>query len=274
MPKTLQNNMVLTSNYCEKHTYIKSGQEHVKKIKMMIINNKEVCPRCESEKLEEELRLEVQKKHDEAFEKRKYNTLFSKSILDDNTILLATLDNYQATEKEEIENKRICFDIVERLKKGQVFNVFLQGVQGAGKSHLGYSMLQALNESGLDFSCLYVNAEVMLRLIKDSFNNHESKYSEQYFVDLLSSVDFLVLDDIGAETGAIDTNKTATDFVQRILYAVTSSRQDKVTITTTNLSSATLFSMYDKKLVSRLLRNPKYVIFKETKDKRMSNIPF
>ena len=114
----------------------------------------------------------------------------------------------------------------------------------------------------------------MLRTIKDSFSNRESRYTERYFVDLLSKVDFLALDDIGAETGAIDTDKTATDFVQRVLYAITSTRQDKATIVTTNLNSEVLFKMYDKKLVSRLLRNPKYVLFKETKDKRLSNIPF
>lgn len=113
-----------------------------------------------------------------------------------------------------------------------------------------------------------------MRKIKDSFSNRQSKYTERYFVDLLSSVDFLVLDDVGAETGAIDTDKTASDFVQRILYAITTTRQDKATILTTNLSSEVLFKMYDKKLVSRLLKNPKYVLFKETKDKRLASIPF
>ena len=66
-----------------------------------------------------------------------------------------------------------------------------------------------------------------MRKIKDSFSNRQSKYTERYFVDLLSSVDFLALDDVGAETGAIDTDiKTASDFVQRILYAIT--LQDKI----------------------------------------------
>jgi DNA replication protein DnaC len=125
-----------------------------------------------------------------------------------------------------------------------------------------------------DKSCLFVSIDAMLRKIKNSFNDKESRFTEEYFNKLLSNVDFLVLDDLGAETGAIDTSKTATDFVQRVLYGITNTRQDKATILTTNLDSKTLFSMYDKKLVSRLFRKPKYVIFKESKDKRTSNIPF
>ncbi|MDF2606968.1 MAG: Pony 38 [Bacillales bacterium] len=91
---------------------------------------------------------------------------------------------------------------------------------------------------------------------------------------MLSDCDFLVLDDLGAETGAIDTGKAATDFVQRVFYAIMNARQGKVTIITTNLSSEKLFSIYDKKLVSRLLRNPQFIIFKETLDKRISILPF
>lgn len=272
--KHLLKNMVLTSNYCEKHTYRKDGEDHIKPIQMLMMDGKEVCPRCAAEQWEENLRIEMQKQHDDSFESRKHRVFHEKSIITDKTILNATFENYLTVAQEEFDNKRLCLDILERLKDGQVFNVFLQGNQGAGKSHLAYSLLRELNEWSETISCLFVSAEEMLRLIKGSFNNKESKYTEQYFVNLLSSVDYLVLDDIGSETGAIDTDKTATDFVQRIFYAVTNSRQDKVTICTTNLSSDTLITMYDKKLVSRLLKNPKYVLFKVTKDKRMTNIPF
>lgn len=246
----------------------------MKPIQMMNLDGKEICPRCEAELEDERITALMQKQHDEEFANRKHNTLHRKSVLTDKTILTATFETYTAADPEEIRNKDLCLEILERLKGGQVFNVFLQGNQGAGKSHLAYSLLRELNEQVKDITCLFVSVEEVLRLIKDSFNNKNSKYTEQYFVELLSSVDYLVLDDIGAETGAIDTNKTATDFVQRILYAVTNSRQDKVTISTTNLDSKTLFSIYDKKLVSRILKNPKYVLFKETKDKRMTNIPF
>ena len=257
--------MVFHSEYC---------QEHKKPIQKMVIGGQVVCPRCELEKEQQALTDEVQAYYDDIQSKKIYNTFLNKSIITDRTILNASFENYETSIQEEIQNKNTCIEIAERLKRGQVFNTFLQGVQGTGKSHLAYSILRSINDAKLNKSCLFVNVEDMMRKIKDSFSNRESKYTENYFVDLLSGVDFLALDDIGAETGAIDTDKTATDFVQRVLYAITSTRQDKATIVTTNLGSKTLFQMYDKKLVSRLLKNPKYVIFEKTKDKRIANIPF
>ena len=263
MPKQLLNNITYHSDTCDKH---------VKPTKMMIMDGIPVCPKCELEKEQEKFSESVQQEIRQAMLNKKYNTLDKHSILQDNTLLDATLDNYIAKEQEEVTNKNMVIEAIDRMKNGQIFNVVLQGNQGSGKSHLAYAALKELNDQ--DTSCLFANVESMLRLIKDSFNNKESKYSENYFVDLMSKVDYLVLDDIGAETGAIGTDKTATDFVQRILYAITTTRQDKSTFITTNLSSQTLFNMYDKKLVSRLFKNPKFIIFKETQDKRMSNIPF
>lgn len=262
MPKTLQKDMTFHSDKCEKHN-----------ISKMLINEKVVCPRCELSKEERALQATIQRKFNEVEKKRKQNVLYRKSITPDETLLNATIENYTATESEQIKNKAKVIKCLERIESGQVFNIILHGVQGAGKSHLSYAILQELNSTG-DNSCLFINVDEMLRLIRDSFNNRESKYTESYFTNLLSSVDYLVLDDIGAETGAIDTSKTASDFVHRVLYAVTTARQNKTTIVTTNLSSKALFKLYDKKVVSRLFNRPKYIMFKETKDKRMSSIPF
>lgn len=265
--------MTWTSKYCELHTYIKDGVEHVKPVQKILINGNEVCPRCQTEKWNKNLQGEVQQYYDDLLAKHKQNVLFTKSILNDKTITNASIDLYITDNQEERQNKDLCLEIMDCLKEGQVFNVLIQGNPGAGKSHLAYSILRELNQSG-KVSCLFIDIDQMLRHIRSSFNYKDSHYTEGYFIKLLSSVDFLVLDDLGAETGAIETYKSATDFVQRILYAVTNARQDKVTISTTNLSSEQLFSIYDKKLVSRLLRNPKFILFKETRDKRITGLPF
>lgn len=90
-------------------------------------------------------------------------------------------------------------------------------------------------------------------------------------IEHISDVDLLVLDDLGAETGFIGTNKTATDFTQRILYSLMNRRQDKSTIITTNLTGAQLASMYDKKILSRMYRkiDGNVITFNGTKDRRM-----
>ena len=278
LPESLLKSMALTSNQCMKHTYRKGGEDVVKPIQMMIVDGKEVCPRCEVEKQQKELEQVENSKFEQLEKLRKYNILYKESHVSDETILTATFQNYTAVEPEEVKNKQLMLDILKELKEGQVFNVILQGVPGAGKSHLAYATLQELNNHDRDAdpkkTCLFVSVDEMIRLIKDSFNNKESKYTEQYFIDLLSSVDYLVFDDLGAETGAIETLKAATDFVQRVLYGVMNARQGKVTIVTFNLSGEALFAMYDKKVVSRLLRKPRYVTFKDTKDKRKEQLPF
>lgn len=281
IPQTLRNNITFHSSYCEKHTYTRGGKEIVKPIQRMVINGEVVCPRCQIEQQEAELQKNIQQEVDKQEKLKKYNVLERYSVLSDETIKEATFDNYIAETTEEITNKKAMLEVVERIKNGQVFNTIVQGNQGAGKSHLSYAALKALNrkpsfedkdDNGI--SNLFVNMEEMTRLIRDSFNNRESKYTEIYFIDLLSEVDVLVLDDLGAETGSIDSEKKATDFTHRILYAIMTARQNKPTIITTNLSGEWLFKMYDKKVVSRIFRSPYYVIFKETKDKRISKIPF
>lgn len=265
--------MKFHSSFCDLHTFKRNGEEIPNPVQRMVYNGNVMCPMCEKIKndqlFEEQVNAEINKTKSESA----YNTLFDKSILDDNTLTKARFSNYRVLEAEETKNKDLALEYYQAYRAGENFNLILQGKQGTGKSHLAYATLWELNMDK-EYSCLFVSIDSMLRKIKASFRDKESKYTEEYFNHLLSDVDFLVLDDLGAETGAIDSDKSATDFVQRVLYGITNTRQDKSTIITTNLDSKTLFSMYDKKLVSRLLKRPKYVIFNETKDKRTSNIPF
>ena len=89
-------------------------------------------------------------------------------------------------------------------------------------------------------------------------------------IDLLIEADLLVLDDLGAETGAVTTDRTATDFTTRTLYAIINGRMNKPTIITTNLNSKDMAKMYDSKLISRMFRGAEgHVIkFEKTNDKR------
>ena len=274
LPKGLQQITESHSDkYCDKHPFRRGSEIIPNPVKFVEFKGKAFCPRCEKEKRDRKLEQEIQSWHKVELENRAYNTLADRSIIEDQTLIDARLGNYDVSEPEETENKRIAEECLKRFSEGEVFNLILQGNQGAGKSHLAYAVLHELNEQRKG-SCLFISINAMMRKIKDSFNNKESKFTEDYFIDLISKVDFLALDDLGAETGAIDSERRATDFTQRVLYAATSARQSKVTILTTNLASKTLYTMYDKKLISRLLKRPKYVIFKETSDKRTSEIPF
>lgn len=268
LPKRMQ--MDLTSSICDQHP------KRIKKpIYKIMLDGQEVCPICESERKSKELGELEDKKIELAFGNQKYNTFKNRSILTDTGLLDASFSNYEADEVEVATNKQRAADAFSNYKKGQTFNTWLTGVPGVGKSHLAMSILRNLNEFGeRNKRCLFVSVDEMLMRIRNSFSDKESRYTEHYFVDLLSGVDYLVLDDLGAETGGTGTDKKATDFTLRVLYAIANGRQNKSTIVTTNLSRVALEKMYDPKLVSRLMKDTYLIKFVETSDKRIRNIEF
>lgn len=253
--------MTWASSKCEIHDMTK-----------MIVKEKEVCPRCELEQQNAAFEQQVQSEIFQTLKMHKQNMLESKSLLQDRTLWSATFESYHVENQEEHLNKQQALQLVDRYRKGHTFNLWFNGKPGVGKSHLSMSILKELNS--LEVSCLFVDIDEMLRKIRNSFNDKQSHYTEQYFTDLLTDVDFLVLDDLGAETGNIDTDKSASDFTSRVLRAIVNGRQTKSTIVTTNLSSKKLMNVYDPKLISRLMRGIEVIKFENTKDKRIHNVGF
>lgn len=267
--------MELTSEYCEHKTYV-SGREVVQQFQKIRYEGVLQCPRCESERLTEDLQRAESDRANAAFHNEKYIVLQKQSLLKDMTLLDATLKNFQVTEgSEEETNKKRAVKAVQQYRSGNTFNTLLVGNPGSGKSHLAMSIIRNLNETDdKQRSCLFIDLDEMLSRVRDSFSNRESKYTEQYFIRLLSEVDYLVLDDLGAETGSTNTEKTASDYTMRILKGIADARQSKSTIFTTNLGRAGLERMYDPKTVSRLLRDTYLIKFDESTDKRIKNIEF
>lgn len=251
------------SNICSEH-----NQQNV------VFNGEEFCPVCEKEKADADLVLKEQHKHKIAASR----TLDNKSIFEDPSIQEATFASYRPFEgePETVTKKDESLRQLERMKNGETFNLWYNGLPGVGKSHLAFSVLRALNEPGSGRSCLFISVAEMFRLIKNGFGDRSGtyKYTEFYFVELLSSVDFLVLDDLGSEVGSTETDKQASDYVQSILKSVSGSRQQKTTIITTNLSSAQVQEIYDEKLCSRLLKKVTAIKFTQTKDKRIKDLGF
>lgn len=278
MPESLLKRMEFHSSYCDKHVYRKSGKDVVLPVQRMVVAGQVVCPRCQAEKTEAEMVEHFSNQFNKSEQLRKYNTLKKLSIVSDVTILDATLQNYTVTCKEQGDNLKRVKELLERLKHGDNFNIVLQGKQGAGKSHLSYGLLTALNEffnqKDQHKTCLFMSMDDMFREIKRSFNDHETKLTEYYFVDICSRADFLVLDDLGAESGSVDRDKAASDYIQTTLNGIMNARQDKVTITTTNITGETMFKLYGKRLVSRVLRRREVIKFKESPDKRLETLEF
>lgn len=240
------------------------------KVQKMVIGGQVVCPRCGCDAESQKLQQEIEQQALQQKAKEKTLVLYNQSILQDEGLAVARFDNYR-TEGEPVayQNLMQMQDYAKDILNGQTFNILLYGPPGVGKSHLSYSLLHYINvHSQHRLSCLFVDIDEMLRRLRDSFDNPSSKYTEFYFTRLLSEVDVLVLDDLGAETGNEETKKQASDFTGRILRAVANSRQGKVTAVTTNLGGEQLNRMYDGKTLSRLSKNRKVVLFSGIQDKR------
>lgn len=267
--------MELTSEYCEHETVV-YGRVVKKRYQKMKYNGELQCPMCENERMTKEFEARESVKANSILDHEKYVILKNQSLLKDLTLLDATFKNYHTSpESEEETNKERAITAVKQYRSGSTFNTLLVGNPGVGKSHLAMSIIRNLNETdGKERKCLFIDIDEMFSKVRDSFSNRESKYTEQYFINLLSSVDYLVLDDLGAETGSTETDKTASNFTIRMLKSIADARQDKSTIFTTNLGRAALERMYDPKTVSRLLKDTYLIKFEKTSDKRIKNIEF
>lgn len=275
-------NIEFTEDVCEKHP---------KKIVKIVSNGEVVCPLCYTIKINEELRRETIEKVEKQKLHMKYNILKKQSLISDVGLEQAKISNFQSYCNETDENKRRVIRLLERIINGEKMSVWFSGNTGVGKSHLAMGMLDALNEAGMkrvrdnkDFpfderlkltkSCLFVNVNLLMDSIRESFSNEHVRTTPKYMIDLLTSVDYLVLDDIGSEVGGIDTNKKASDFVTKTLYAIVTGRQDKTTIYTTNLSGVALKKLYDDKAFSRMTKNSESVVFRYSRDQRGGELDF
>lgn len=184
-----------------------------------------------------------------------HGVLYNDSILDDPELMTASFDTYEAAAASESANnahlaKQIAYQYLDRNRK---FNTIITGAPGRGKSHLALSMLKAVNEHiKPDASCLFISVNQMFRLIKDSFNNKQSRYTEAYMIDLVGRANLLVLDDLGSEASFRRDNTEASEYVQQTLYGILNQRNR--TIITTNLSSEELTRIYNPKLLSRMYK--------------------
>lgn len=237
----------------------------------IMFRNVVICQSCEKEKADKRSQEIAEKSYRKEKIRRTYETLKKDSMCSDETILDATFSNYEVSSSETslaFERARLFADKYKDIN--EKFNVIITGVPGTGKSHLAMSILKEVNENvDKKMSCLFISTNELMRRIKDSFNNRESKYTEANMIDLLGKADLLVLDDLGSESVFRSKQLSeATEYTQNVIFGILEQRQR--TIITTNHSSKELKEIYNSKIVSRSFKNVQVIKFTEaTKDKRI-----
>lgn len=226
--------------------------------KVYLPGHEPFCMICTREKIEQQNHRIIDNANDYWHKRRTSDVLRFDSIFDDPTLMDASFDNFRPNSTESANNLKLARKIAgEYLRPETTYNTILTGLPGRGKSHLALSILKAVNQySDKSVACLFVSVNELFRLIKDSFNHPDSRYTEQNMVELLADADLLVIDDLGSEATFQSVNsrnrKEASDYVQNVLFGIVNNRQR--TIITTNLSSKALTETYNPKIISRLYR--------------------
>ena len=141
------------------------------------------------------------------------------------------------------------------------FNVLLAGVYGVGKTSLALAIADQLAQSGQ--TIMFVSTAELLRLVNDKYESPDVRMRLIEITKAMKSVDALILDDFGTEGGKPTENnhyKPVHRDLQTMMYQVANARCDfehnevkHSTIVTTNNSRGQLESMYDRKIIDRLL---------------------
>lgn len=252
--------MTMDSDVCDTHSMYK-----------MRFGGQAVCPRCFLENDSKKLQQQEQAKYDADKANVKKFMFHQQSMIADSNITKANFDNYKPTSEEGAKNLGLAKVIATDYLNGKIFNTIMAGNCGAGKTHLAYAIADQL--AGAGKSVVFVTVGELLRKIKSTFSK-ESTLTEDAIIRSLVKAEVLIVDDLGAELGALDANTKATNFINRVLFDVFDGRQGKSTIFTTNLTGKRLDEAYDERIVSRILNNFRTITFKETKDYRRKALPF
>lgn len=255
--------------------YCESDVHEGKRIQMMRVGETELCPVCHREVENQKLSAQVQENAQRIHEEKQLEQLFQNSLFEDVQNLQAGFKNYRTEPNSEAQaNKHRMIDIAKAYASGKVFNTWLYGNPGTGKTHLAIATVRNVNkETAGQLTCAFVNTSQLMQEIRATFSNgYAGSESEKSYIARCVAPDLLVLDDLGAESGRIGTNNQASDFVHRVLYEISSGRQHKITMITTNLTFSELESIYDQKLISRLKGEHVALDFTKTEDRRSKKL--
>lgn len=180
----------------------------------------------------------------------------------------ATFENFEASTpilKQALnlaEDYALDFDIKKPM------NLLFAGKYGLGKSHLSYAICKALRDKG--HIAVFISVPKLLTVIKSTYQRN-SEFTEAELLDVLSKVDLLALDDIGAERSRKE--EEGDTWATEKLFEIIDGRSGRHTVYTTNLDADELRKKVGQRNFSRMMMNTKPIKF-EGDDYRIKNKRF
>lgn len=198
--------------------------------------------------------MEEKKAADQAIEHQNMREQHAKDTLDRKLgrasipprFAVKTFADYQAKTKEQQRALRMCKDYADNFEgyRKSGTSILLLGDVGTGKTHLAASIAnQVIRET--KFTAVYTTASSIVRHVKSTFDK-ESELTEGQVYALYSTMDLLVIDEIGVQN--------ATEFELTVMFEVVNSRYEEMmpTMVISNRSIADLPKYLGDRVVDRL----------------------
>lgn len=222
------------------------------------------CQHIQRDKKKEQKDIEYE---NQAMLANGYNVFKRESIISKETSL-ADFNTFEIKHPFDEDAKNYANRLIRDYSKGIEGNAVIYGNPGVGKSFLAVSMAKQLNETFRSYkeskSVIFISVSMLIRLVQNSFNYTDSKYTQERMTNLLIDCDYLILDDLGKESSSGSTIKSAGDWTYRFLFNILDNRSN--TIITTNFTTKELIKIYDRAFVDRVLKVSKGNVLVYPKD--------
>ncbi|HEL0025408.1 TPA: ATP-binding protein [Streptococcus equi subsp. zooepidemicus] len=229
----------------------------------------EFCPECAREGIQQKEQEFIKEQVNKQAYIKTYDVLMRDSLIP-SELRGATFENFVVSIAEEQQMLDFAKGQVKKYLNGMTGNTLITGNTGIGKSHLSLAMAKAINEGfkakNAPKSVLFISLTEIIKKIKEGWNyERNASLTEYEAVERLTSVDFLIIDDLGAKNATISPKS---DWEQDFLFDIINNRE--TTIFNTNLDSNEIRTVYNDRNSSRILKGLEGNSFKafSIKDKR------
>lgn len=162
-------------------------------------------------------------------------------------------NSYIADTPQKIAAITVARDFVENFednhKNGRT--LIFSGKAGTGKSHLAIAIAKSVMPK---YTAMYINALDAIRMIRDTWRNGSEK-SELQVLELLGSIDLLVIDEVGVQYGTDNEQMLMFDIINRRY------RDSMPMVLLTNLGTEGFKEYLTERSYDRLRENGKWVSF-------------
>lgn len=232
---------------CKTHGEFECTRTYVGLMKRWVCS---ACPSCVQERKDAEAaQKELERKE---LQRRQYERFLDLAAIPTRFTGLG-FDDFVANADKQISAlaavRSFAENFEQHFQRGD--GLVLSGKPGTGKSHLACAVIQHIypNAQGQ-----YVTISDMIRSIRDTWRK-DSEKSESDVLNLLTSLDLLVIDEVGVQYG--------TDAEKHLLFEVMDKRYREMvpTVLITNQNSKGLKDFVGERVFDRLKQTSKWVPF-------------